>query len=213
MTGALFLLTAFVLWSGVATAQSLGPKQVRVAIDFRQSAAEERTGLDGGGGLVITERRRGGFGSLGADSRSSRTTHTSGIFTIVQDGGDSSLRIATRVPYEDVRFYRDYASGAGYLSRGVAFESAGTSLHVHADVLPENRIRLRLVPTVSYFSPDGSGAIELTDASTELVVESGRPVMIGGGTTQSQQVLRRILGYGSRSRESETSVTLTATVR
>src|SRR5437773_4814025 len=150
------------------------PEQVRVSIEFRQSGTEGRGDVQGSTRIIITNP--GGTSSrarLSAGSQSPRVTHSSGIFTIVPDGGDSMLRVATRVPYQDVEFYRDYATGAGYLTRGFAFEDVGSSLKVHAEVLPAQRIRLRLVPTVSYFSPSGSGAIEFTDAATELVVENG----------------------------------------
>lgn len=197
--------------AGIAFAQTLGARRVRVTIEFRNSATEESDDAQGTARVVIGERGpvRSRAGILG-DSRTSRVTHSSGIFTIVQDGGDSQLRIATRVPYEDVAFYRSYATGAGYVSRTVAFQDVGTFLKVHADVLPDHQIRLRLVPRVSYFSADGSGAIDFTDATTEIVAESGKPMTIGGGTSRSNELTRRILGFGSRSSESESSVVLTA---
>jgi hypothetical protein len=214
MRSSLVVALAILLGAGSAAAQPLGNKQVRVSIEFRDAGTEASDGLQGNGRVVITERgtQRSRAG-VGADSRTTRTTRSSGIFTIVQDGGDSLLRVATRVPYEDVRFYRDYATGAGYLSREVFFESAGTSLKVHADVLGERRVRLRLVPTVSYFSADGSGSIDLTDAATELDVESGKPVLIGGGTTETNEITRRILGYRTSTTQRESSILLTAVVQ
>lgn len=194
-----------------APAAALSSEQVRVSIEFRQSGSEARDDVQGSTRIIIADP--GGTSSrtrLGAESQTTRVTHSSGIFTIVQDGGDSELRVATRVPYPDVQFYSDYATGAGYVTRGLAFENVGTSLKVHAEVLPDRRIRLRLVPTVSYFSPGGSGAIEFTDAATELVVENGKPVEIGGGTTRTEEITRRILGRGSRTAESETSIVLRA---
>src|SRR5262249_20908125 len=177
-------------WLGIvllaAPAAARPPEQVRVSIEFRQSRTEARDDVQGSTRIIITDP--GGTSSrtrLGAGSQTTRVRRSSGIFTIVQDGGDSMLRVATRVPYQDVQFYRDYATGAGYVTRGLGLEDVGTSLKVHADVLPDQRIRLRLVPMVSYFSPRGSGAIEFTDAATELVVENGKPVEIGGGTTQT----------------------------
>jgi hypothetical protein len=202
----------FVLAAG-ADARALGSKQVRVSVEFRQSGKTEGTEIQGSGGVVITERRSAGAGRLGLDSRATRSSTHTGIFTIVQDGGDSMLRVATRVPYEEAQFYRDLLTGGGHLAHGVRFENVGTSLKVHADVLDEKRIQLRLVPTFSYFSPTGSGAIELTDASTDLVVEDRVPVMIGGSTSQVESIVSRILGHGSSRSESETSVALTATVQ
>jgi len=210
----LALALGILLAGGSVAAQPLGSKQVRVSIEFRDAGVQETDALQGSGRIVITERGpQGSRAGLGAGSRTTRTTRSSGIFTIVQDGGDSALRIASRVPYEDVRFYRDYVTGAGYVSREVFFESAGTSLKVHADVLGERRIRLRLVPTVSYFSADGSGAIDLTDAATELEVESGKPVLIGGGTTDTNEITRRILGYRSTTAQRESSILLTAVLQ
>ena len=197
---------------GSAAAQGLGTRQVKVSIEFRQSGSEDRDALQGG--LIIVER--GGTAArarLGADGRTTKVTRSSGIFTLVQDGGDATLRVATRVPVEDVQFYRDHASGAGYVLRGVAFQDVGTSLKVHADVLPGDRIRLRLVPSVSYLSADGSGTIDFTDAATDLVVENGKPVMLGGGTTRTEEVTRRILGYGARRAQSENSILLTAVLQ
>src|SRR6266542_924203 len=99
------------------------PEQVRVSIEFRQSGTEARDDVQGSTRIIITNP--GGTSSrtrLGAGSQTTRVTHSSGIFTIVRDGGDSMLRVATRVPYQEVQFYRDYARGAGYVAHGFAFE-------------------------------------------------------------------------------------------
>ena len=203
------LVIVLVAAVGSSVAQGLGTRQVKVSIEFRQSGTEDRDALQGG--LVIVER--GGTAAragLGADSRTTKVVRSSGIFTLVQDGGDARLRVAARVPVADVRFYRDYATGAGYVVRDVAFQDVGTSLKVHAEVLSGNRIRLRLVPSVSYFSADGSGTIDFTDAATDLVVENGESVTIGGGTTQTEEITRRILGYGARRVQGESSILLTA---
>lgn len=196
-----------------ASALAGPPRQVRVSVDFRQSGTVDEDSIDGGGGIVI--RRDGGTsarGTLSANSQTTRVRRTSGIFTLVADGGDSMLSVLRRVPFEDVRFYQSYASGAGYVTRDVVFESVGTALKVHADVLDGHRVQLRLVPSVSYFGADGSGSIDLVEAATDLVVESGVPVTIGGGSTQSEEILSRILGHGSRREQGETSVVLTAVV-
>jgi len=209
-----WVLVATVLVANLVTAQTLGSRQVRVEIDFRDSAIERSDDAQGTARVVIREPGSvGARGGVRGDSRTSRVTRSSGIFTIVQDGGDSQLRVATRVPYEDVDFYRSYATGAGYVARTVVFQDVGTFLKVHADVLPDRRIRLHLVPSVSYFSADGSGAIDFTDAATEIVAESGKPITIGGGTSRSDVLTRRILGYGARSAESESSIVLTAVLQ
>jgi hypothetical protein len=54
---------------------------------------------------------------------------------------------------------------------------------------------------------------EVSEASTELIVPSGRPVVLGGTTTQTHELTRRILGYRASETSTETTMTLTATIR
>ena len=190
------------------------PKQVKVSLEFRQSGAQSREAVQGSGRVVITEK--GGprpSARLGVESRETRIEQSSGIFILVHDGGAATLSVATQVPYPQVAFYRDYATGAGYVATGVAFKDVGTSLKVGASVLSGNQVRVRLTPMISYFSADGSGAIEFTEAATELVVPSGRPVVLGGATTKTHEVTRQILGFRERQAGRETTVILTATVQ
>lgn len=197
---------------GIADAQS--GKQVKVAFDFRQSSTQNRDAVDGSGRVVITDR--GGArssGRVGVDSTQRRVQTSTGIFTIVQDGGESTMLVASQIPYSQVTFYRDYLTGAGYVASGVQFKDVGTSLKVRAMILPGNQVRVRLTPTISWLSADKSGVIEVNEASTELVVPSGRPVVLGGSTTQTHELTRRILGYRASESSTETTMALTATIR
>jgi Bacterial type II and III secretion system protein len=188
-------------------------KQVKVLFEFRRSATQSRGAVDGSGRVVITDRGGRSSGGVAVDSTQRRTQTSTGIFTLVQDGGESTLIVASQVPYPQVAFYRDYLTGAGYAVSGVEFKDVGTSLKVGATVLPGNQVRVRLTPTISWFSADRSGVIEATEASTTLVVPSGQPVVLGGTTTQTHELTRRILGYRAEESGSETLMVLTATVR
>jgi Bacterial type II and III secretion system protein len=196
---------------GLSAAQS--GKQVRVSFDFRQSSTQNRDAVDAGGRVIITDRGARSSGGVGVDSTQRRVRSSTGIFTIVQDGGESTMLVASQVPYPQVTFYRDYLTGAGYVATSVQFRDVGTSLKVRAAILPGNQVRVRLTPTVSWFSADGSGVIEVNEASTELVVPSGRPVVLGGATTQTHELTRRILGYRASESSTETTMALTATIR
>ena len=196
---------------GLSAAQS--GKQVRVSFDFRQSSTQNRDAVDAGGRVIITDRGARSSGGVGVDSTQRRVRASTGIFTIVQDGGESTMLVTSQVPYPQVTFYRDYLTGAGYVATGVQFRDVGTSLKVRAAILPGNQVRVRLTPTISWFSADGSGAIEVNEASTELVVPSGRPVVLGGATTQTHDLTRRILGYRASESSTETTMALTATIR
>lgn len=197
-------------WLPVAAQSS---KQVTVLFEFRQSSTQSRGAVDGSGQVVITDRGARSMGGVAVDSTQRRTQSSTGIFTLVQDGGESTLIVASQVPYPQVAFYRDYLTGAGYAVSGVEFKDVGTSLKVGATVLPGNQVRVRLTPTISWFSADRSGVIEATEASTTLVVPSGQPVVLGGATTRTHELTRRILGYRASESGSETLMTLTATVR
>ena len=91
-----------------------GSKQVKVTFDFRQASIQSRDAVQGGG-------------RVGVESTERRVTRTAGIFTLVQDGGESALLVASQVPYSQIAYYRDYLTGAGYLATGVLFKDVGTS--------------------------------------------------------------------------------------
>jgi hypothetical protein len=207
------LAVLVVLLGGWLPVAAQSDRQVKVLFEFRQSATQSRGAVDGSGRVVITERGAGSMGGVAVDSTQRRTRTSTGIFTLVQDGGESTLIVASQVPYPQVAFYRDYLTGAGYAVSGVEFKDVGTSLKVGATVLPGNQVRVRLTPTISWFSADRSGVIEATEASTTLVVPSGQPVVLGGATTRTHEVTRRILGYRASESGSETLMVLTATVR
>lgn len=186
------------------------PRRVKVLLEFRRSGTSETADLGGGGSVVIRRREPRVRGSVGGGLTTTETRRSTGIFTIVDDGGSSMLSVGSRVPYEETVFYRDYATGAGYVVRSFGFENLGTALHVHARILDDERIRLRLVPTIRDLATDGT--IEFTEAATELTVESGRSVSFGGSSHETADVTRRILGIASRTGREETRLAVTATL-
>src|SRR5206468_10616432 len=69
-----------------------GPKQVEVTFDFRQASIRSRDAVRGGG-------------RVGVESTERRVTQTTSIFTLVQDGGESALLVASQVPYSQIAYY------------------------------------------------------------------------------------------------------------
>jgi type II secretory pathway component GspD/PulD (secretin) len=65
----------------------------------------------------------------------------------------------------------------------VVFSDVGTALRVRAATLWDGQIQLRLTPRISYFSVERPGAIDFTEAATELIVPNGQPVSLGGATS------------------------------
>jgi Bacterial type II and III secretion system protein len=186
---------------------------IKVLLESQQSGTQSREAVQGSGSVIIRRGNVEPSGRLRAGDRETTVQRSTGIFTLVQDGGESILTVATRVPYNQAVFYRDYATGAGYIARSVVFSDVGTSLKVSANILPGDQVRVLLTPRISYFSSERAGAIDFTEASTELIVPNGQPVSLGGSTTKMHQVTRQILGYSDRASTSETSLVVTATIQ
>ena len=188
-------------------------RQVKVLVESQQSGTQNQEAVQGSGSVIIRRGNVQPSGRVTAGDRRTTVQRSTGIFTLVQDGGESILSVATTVPYNQVGYYYNYAAGGGYIQRQIVFTDVGTSLRVSASLLPDNQIRVRLTPRISYFSAERSGAIDFTEATTELIVPSGQPVSLGGSTTNIHEITRQILGYRDRSSSSETNLVLTATIQ
>jgi hypothetical protein len=188
-------------------------RQIKVLVESQQSGTQSQEGVQGSGSVIIRRGNVQPSGRVTAGDRRTTVQRSTGIFTLVQDGGESILSVATSVPYSQAAYYYNYAAGGGYIQRQVVFTDVGTSLRVSASVLPDNQIRVRLTPRISYFSAERSGAIDFTEATTELIVPSGQPVSLGGSTTNMHEITRQILGYRDRSSSNETNLVLTATIQ
>jgi hypothetical protein len=152
-------------------------------------------------------------GRVTANETNTTVQRSTGIFTVVRDGGESILSVTTRVPQQQIGFYRDWMTGLGYLGREITFQDVGTSLKVGATILPDNQLRLRLTPRISYFANERAGIIDLTEAQTEIIVVNGQPVSFGGATTKMHEVTRQILGVSSRTGSSDNNLVVTATIQ
>jgi hypothetical protein len=201
-----------VLLGAVLPAAAQTARQVKVVLEFEQRGQEARQGAQGRGTVVVQDGRARGRGGVAVEDTTTRTTRRSGVFTVVQDGGTAAMLVASEVPYTLVAWFRDYATGQGYVAQGTAWQRVGTTLVVSPTILPGGQIRVRLVPQVSYVTAESDGTVEFNEAATEVIVPSGRPMRIGGGTSGVNQVTRQILGYREQQSSSESSFILTATI-
>ena len=211
------VVTALIALTVAAPVAAQSGRQVKVLLEFKQQAQGSRQGAQGQGGIVVDERRGDprvrGRGGLAVEDTTTRVTRSSGLFTVVQDGGAGSIMVAQDVPYQQMAYYYDYATGKGYVAQGVAWQRVGTALAVRPLILPGNQIRVTLTPVISYFTPGGGGTIEVTEAATDVLVPSGGRLQIGGSTSSLHAITRQILGYGSQQSSQETALTLTATIQ
>ena len=186
---------------------------IKVVLETKQTGTSNQETVQGSGSIIIRRGNAQPSGRVTARDKQTTVQRSSGIFTLVQDGGESILSVATRVPHQQVVFYRDYARGIGYIERQIDFTEVGTSLRVAASAFGHNQIRVRLTPRISYFSAERSGAIDFSEATTELIVPNGQPVSLGGSTTNIHEVTRQMLGYSDRTSSSETELVVTATLQ
>jgi len=210
-------MAGFVLGSLLVADLGTGAAQTRrhikVVLDSQQTESHQRERLQGSGAVVIRRGTASASGSIVANERQTTVQRKAGVFTLVLDGGESILTVATRVPQSQIGYFHHYALGLGYIERQIVFDDVGTSLRVHAASLADGQIRLRLTPRISYFSGERPGAIDFTEATAELIVPNGQPVSLGGSTSNMHQITRQILGYGDRSSSTETALTVTATIQ
>src|SRR6266545_4756993 len=193
-------LTLGLVLMGLESISAQSSRQVKVVLEVQQQGRDSRQGVQGGGGVS-------------AEDTSTRTTRTTGIFTVVQDGGTGTMLVAQEIPSPQLAYFYDYAVGKGYAAQGIAWQRVGTALTVRPTVLRDGQIRVRLTPQISYFTPGGGGSIEIMEASTELIVPNGRRVQFGGATSGLHEVVRQILGYREQQSSAESSMALTATIQ
>ena len=207
------VLLATILLASATRVESQAGRQVKVVLEFQQQGQDSRQGAQGRGGVIIQDGKARGRGGVALEDTTTRTTRSEGVFTIVQDGGTASMLVASEVPSTVVGWFRDYATGQGYAAQATAWQRVGTTLVVRPTILPNGQIRVRLIPQVSYFSPQGDGSIEFNEAATEVIVPNGRAMRIGGATRGINQVTRQILGYREQQASIESSFFLTATIQ
>jgi hypothetical protein len=188
-------------------------RNIKVVLQTQQSGTSNQQILQGSGGVIIHRGTARPTGSIIANESRTTVQRSNGIFTLVLDGGESILSVATRVPQSEVAYFHDYATGVGYVHRQIVFNDVGTSLRVGAATLPDGQIKLRLTPRISYFSAERPGAIDFTEAASELIVPNGQPVSLGGSTSNLHEITRQILGYRDNVSSSEVGLTVTATIQ
>lgn len=189
------------------------PRHIKVVLHSQQTESVSQDGIQTSGSVVIRRGTVSPSGRVTANDRHTTVQRTSGIFTLVLDGGESILTVATRVPQSQVNYFYNYSLGVGYVERRIVFNDVGTSLKVHAVTLSDGQIKLRLTPRISYFSIERPGAIDFTEAATEIIVPNGQQVSLGGASRSMHEITRQILGYQNRSSSDDSQLQVSATIQ
>jgi hypothetical protein len=192
----------------------LPPGHVKVTVEFRQAGQRVESGGavqgTGPGGTVVQVTPKGVTGSARARVYESQQTirQSTESFLLVQDGGEARLMVVEQAP--EVVWFQQYALRHRHITEAVIFRQVGTFLVVRPTILPGKRIRVQIIPQISYRSDQSEGTIELVEASTEVVVPSGQPITIGGADGRGEVVRQFLLGYERVNQANQVSIVLTA---
>ena len=210
------MLGCLVLVGPWADAQTslIPPGHVKVRVQFRQEGRRTQRGIEvkgrRRGGTVIQVGPKGVTGSARVQVQESQRTTRRSVesFLLVQDGGEASLTVVEQVP--EVVWFQQYARRHSHITQAVVFRQVGTFLAVRPTILPDKRIRVKITPQISYRSDQGDGTIALVEASTEVVVQPGQPITIGGTDGRGEVIRQFLLGYERVNRANQVRIVLTA---
>ena len=184
------------------------PGHVKVTVEFRQEGQRAQSGI--AGGTVVQVDPKGVTGSARVQVQESQRTIRQNVesFLLVQDGGEARLTVVEQVP--EIVWFQQYAHRHRYITEVVVFRQVGTFLAVRPTLLPDKRIRVKITPQISYQSDQGDGTIALVEASTEVVVQTGQPLTIGGTDGRGEVMRQFLLGYERVNQANHVSIVLTA---
>src|SRR4030095_5934430 len=116
------LAVAFSFVVGVASrSEPQSRRQIQVLVESHKSGTQSQEEVQGSGSVIIRRGNVQPSGRVTAGDRQTTVQRSTGIFTLVQDGGESILSVATNLPYSQAAYYYNYAAGSGYIQRQIVF--------------------------------------------------------------------------------------------
>lgn len=164
----------------------------------------------GGAGVALGPdgRIRGG-----AQQTSVQHNVSSSQMLLVMSGERGSITVGEDIPV--VQPFWQFVHGLGLLPPGVIFQRVSTGFAVEPTVIGSN-IRVKVIPWLSYQSPQGNGRVEFAEAATSVSLKDGETLTIsqGSGSQSSQSsAFGLILGNGYVEQASGNSIVLTADIK
>ncbi|HUF40719.1 MAG TPA: hypothetical protein VMR20_02085 [Verrucomicrobiae bacterium] len=131
----MIMASVLACWTASTDAQSR--RHIKVVLETKQTGTTNQETVQGSGSVVIRRGTVQPSGRVTAAERQTTVQRSSGVFTLVLDGSESILSVATRVPQSQLAYFHNYAAGSGYIERRIVFQDVGTSLRVSAAALPD----------------------------------------------------------------------------
>jgi hypothetical protein len=187
------------------SALDLPDRNVRIEVTHRRGATARRDSL---GGSVELGGRGSSVGVRGGSSRSTSESTTRQQL-VVLDGGRAEISVAEEVP--EPEWFWTWGLGRGHWVEGTRWRDVTTSLLVEPRVLPDGRIRVRLIPRFAYWLDRERRLTEVQELATDVVVADGQEIDVGGVPMQDEVFRERfLLGVDSGGRTSKSEIRLKA---
>jgi type II secretory pathway component GspD/PulD (secretin) len=185
-------------------------EQVKVRFRFQEQGVSTNRDL-GASGTVSGDRwsvttggdTREGVHIRARDNVVNRRGNTES-FISVMSGSSAYLWVGRDIPFTERWVYLTHTYA--HVVETVNFQRVETGFEVRP-IVAGNNVQVEIVPRISSFD-QGERVVRLTEASTTVTVLKGQWVTIGGTSTQSNEVFRDILSYGSSSTNSTLSLSL-----
>lgn len=188
------------------------PVNVRIEVAVEESKQEQLVamGVEGGADVVIVEDTVNVDASVRpyAQRRSDRHGRTTRQTLLLQSGGEATLHIGEEVPNAD--WLVQYGINQGYMMRALELREVGAILRVQARVIGEGPlISLKLTPEITGLADGGKETIQFTRLSTDITVQDGQTVDIGGLTENSEFYSRFLVGMDRNGKRRSLAITVT----
>lgn len=174
------------------------PKHVRIRVAFQDALQTSRRAVEVEGQATIggVRVRTGSSGSKGAsvsvvgDARDATASSLVEQELLVISGGQAKLFVGHEVP--DADWFWTWGCQHGLWMGNIRWREVGASMRVAPYVI-DRRIRLRLTPEFSYLLDGQRMTTAVESLTTEVIVEDGQELDLGGLPTENREFTSRFL--------------------
>lgn len=174
------------------------PKHVRLRVTFQdaQRTSQRAIHVEGQATIDGVRVKTGSSGPQGAsvsvvgDVRDATASSLVEQELLVISGGRAKLFIGQEVP--DADWFWTWGCQRGFWTGTLRWREVGASMLVEPYVI-DRRIRLRLTPEFSYLLDGRRMATAVESLTTEVIVEDGQDLDLGGLPTENREFTSRFL--------------------
>jgi type II secretory pathway component HofQ len=198
--------------AAIMSKSAVSPKNVSIEVNFLGGESSKTRGASVNGGVVV-ERSGGSTGvrykvQPQVIDNSIQTTENTKQMLMVASGREARLRVGETVPYES--WLVNYGLTYGYIQKQIAWRDVGSYLVVEPTVIGDGpMVRIRVTPELSGTVNGSAQATRFAAVSTEVTVNDGETVTIGGAAKDSEFYERFLIGGFRSGGSRRMNITLT----